>query len=216
MLNMDFSKSVCLILDSMVWQPSPMPGVERKPLAREDLERGHATSLVRYAPGSVFRAHPHPLGEEILVLDGTFCDETGCYSAGAYFRNPPGSSHAPYSPSGCVLFVKLHQFHPLDSEAVQILANEWQGLKCAAPKLLHHYQQEYVYLLRMTDDVVWPSELSESSEGCEILVMSGALHFMNVEYTAYSWLRIPDIRWHQLQVIGDTLLWIKVGHLRNK
>ena len=77
MLNMNFSVPVLLNAGQLDWVPSPMPGVDRKPLAREDMERGHATSIVRYAPGSIFRPHPHPLGEEILVLSGEFCDEAG-------------------------------------------------------------------------------------------------------------------------------------------
>ena len=57
-----------------------MPGVCRKPLACEEAERGHATSIVRYDPGASFSEHGHPLGEEILVLEGTFSDQTGDYS----------------------------------------------------------------------------------------------------------------------------------------
>ncbi len=69
-------------------------------------EVAKATSIVRYQPGSQFQAHTHELGEEIFVLDGVFSDETGDYPAGTYMMNPPGSSHAPFSQSGCTLFVK--------------------------------------------------------------------------------------------------------------
>ena len=51
-----------------------------------------------------FSTHPHPHGEEILVLEGVFSDEHGDYPAGTYLRNPPGSQHAPYSKEGCVIF----------------------------------------------------------------------------------------------------------------
>ena len=72
MLNMNFAQTVFIETDKVDWVASPMSGVHRKPLAREEAERGHATSLVRYDAGSVFRPHPHPLGEEILVLKGVF------------------------------------------------------------------------------------------------------------------------------------------------
>ena len=72
MLNMDFGERVVIETARVDWVPSPMPGVMRKPLAREDAERGHATSIVRYEPGASFRAHDHPLGEEILELEGIF------------------------------------------------------------------------------------------------------------------------------------------------
>jgi len=108
MHNMDFAKRVVINTHDAEWQASPMPGVERKPLAREERERGHATSIVRYEPGASFSEHGHPLGEEILVLDGIFSDHTGDYPAGTYFRNPEGFRHAPFSKEGCVLLVKLH------------------------------------------------------------------------------------------------------------
>ena len=72
MLNMDFTRKIVIETAQQDWVPSPMPGVMRKLLAREDAERGHATSIVRYEPGASFSAHDHPLGEEILVLEGVF------------------------------------------------------------------------------------------------------------------------------------------------
>ena len=100
MLNVDFSKQVVIRTSDMPWVASPAPGVERKLLAREGAESGHATSIVRYAPGAAFSRHMHPFGEEILVLDGVFSDENGDYPAGTYLRNPPGSGHAPFSKDG--------------------------------------------------------------------------------------------------------------------
>jgi hypothetical protein len=47
MLNMDLADRVVIDTQHTEWQPSPMAGVARKPLAREDAERGHATSIVR-------------------------------------------------------------------------------------------------------------------------------------------------------------------------
>ena len=81
MLNMDFAQQLFINTQTQPWQPSPMAGVDRKPLAREDTESGHATSIVRYAPNSHFNTHFHPKGEEILVLAGIFSDEHGDYPA---------------------------------------------------------------------------------------------------------------------------------------
>ena len=103
MLNMDFSKRVVIDTQYQDWVASPMAGVWRKPLAREEAERGHATSIVRYEPGASFSLHDHPKGEEILVLQGTFSDESGDYPAGCYFRNPEGFRHAPFSQDGCII-----------------------------------------------------------------------------------------------------------------
>jgi anti-sigma factor ChrR (cupin superfamily) len=72
MLNMDMNIRVIIDSTQLNWQPSPLSGVWRKPLAREDAETGHATSIVRFDTDSRFSEHGHPLGEEILVLDGIF------------------------------------------------------------------------------------------------------------------------------------------------
>ena len=83
-------------------------------------EVARATSIVRYEPGSQFSAHTHDLGEEFFVLDGIFSDEHGDYPAGTYVRNPPGSSHTPYTVEGCTIFVKLRQFDLEDQTPVHI------------------------------------------------------------------------------------------------
>ncbi|MGI9281682.1 MAG: cupin domain-containing protein [Endozoicomonas sp.] len=94
MLNMNFQESVIIETENQEWQPSPASKVFRKPLAREDRESGHATSIVQYVAGASFPEHLHPAGEEILVLSGIFSDEAGNFGPGSYLRNPPGSSHA--------------------------------------------------------------------------------------------------------------------------
>ena len=120
MLNMNFDQPVVIATEQMDWEGSPMEGVWRKPLAREAAEHGHTTSVVRFEAGSRFSPHPHPLGEEILVLDGVFSDEHGDYPAGTYLRNPPGSSHTPHSNEGCILLVKLDQMDVSDDLEVRI------------------------------------------------------------------------------------------------
>ena len=119
-LNADFTQRVVIRPDDTPWQPSPSAGVTRRLLDRVGDEDARATSLVRYAPNSVFPVHGHPDGEEILVLDGVFSDERGDHGPGTYLRNPDGSRHAPRSEGGCTLFVKLRQFQPFDGESVCI------------------------------------------------------------------------------------------------
>ena len=95
--NMDFKKPVSMLPDQYDWIASPADGVSRVPLERISPESGHKTSFVRFAPESYFPAHAHPLGEEIYVLEGVFSDQHGDYPAGTYLRNPPGSSHRPFT-----------------------------------------------------------------------------------------------------------------------
>jgi anti-sigma factor ChrR (cupin superfamily) len=214
MLNMNFAEGVRVDTASAPWQASPMPGVWRKPLAREDAERGHATSIVRYDAGACFARHLHPGGEEILVLDGVFSDEGGDYGPGSYLRNPPGSGHAPFSEEGCVLFVKLHQFAPEDTASVRIdtVSAAWlrgQGGLQVMP--LHSYAVEHVALVK------WPAGERFVPHrhwgGEEILVLSGEFIDEHGRYPVGSWLRSPHLSTHCPYTEVETVIWVKTGHL---
>ncbi len=214
MLNMDFNERAVLDTSAMDWQPSPAGGVLRKPLAREEAERGHATSIVRYEPGARFARHEHPLGEEILVLDGTFSDETGDYGPGSYLRNPPGSGHAPCSENGCTLFVKLHQMSPEDQAVVRVDTRNtaWQpGIGRLEVMPLHAFGTETVALVR------WPAgeqfQAHRHYGGEEILVLSGEFIDEFGRYPAGTWIRSPHGSMHQPWVERETLIWVKTGHL---
>ena len=153
MLNMNFTEKVFINTQEQPWVASPNPGVWRKPLAREDAERGHATSIVKFEAGSSFSEHDHPLGEEILVLSGTFSDHTGDYHAGTYFRNPEGFKHAPFSKEGCTLLVKLHQFQIGDNEHIVIdtKSTVWSsGMGNLQVMPLHNFKGESTALVK------WP------------------------------------------------------------
>jgi anti-sigma factor ChrR (cupin superfamily) len=214
MLNMQFDRRVMIDTNDLPWQPSPMPGVWRKPLAREEAERGHATSVVRYDPGASFSRHGHPLGEEILVLEGIFSDEHGDFGAGTYFRNPPGSSHAPFSKDGCVLLVKLHQFLPDDTTQVCVDTGRvrWlpgEGNLQFIP--LHEFAAERVAMVK------WPegarSQPCRHPAGEEIFVLSGELKDELGTYPGGTWLRNPSSSEHSPYAEQETVLWVKTGHL---
>lgn len=214
MLNMDFEKRAVIETSRQEWVASPMPGVWRKPLAREDLERGHATSIVRYEPGARFSAHDHPQGEEILVLEGVFSDETGDYPAGTYFRNPEGFRHAPFSVDGCVLLVKLHQFQADDTEHVVIdtHATPFQpGSGNLQVLPLHSHDSEQVAM------VLWPAgehfQAHTHFGGEEIYVIRGELKDEHGSYPQGTWIRSPHLSKHLPFAEQETLIWVKVGHL---
>jgi len=214
LLNMDFTTKVVIRSKEMDWTPSPASGVLRKPLAREEAERGHATSIVRYEPGASFARHEHPLGEEIMVLEGVFSDESGHYGPGSYLRHPPGSGHAPFSDEGCVLFVKLHQFNANDFNTVRIDTNNtsWLpghgGLEVMP---LHEFEQEHVALVK------WPPgekfQPHRHFGGEEILVLSGEFCDEHGRYPAGTWMRSPHLSQHHPFVDEETIIWVKTGHL---
>lgn len=214
MLNMDFDQRVVIETASQDWVASPAAGVWRKPLEREAKESGHTTSIVRYEPGSAFSTHPHPLGEEILVLDGVFSDEHGDYPAGTYLRNPPGSDHAPFSNEGCTILVKLNQFNPQDKTEVRINTNtaDWlPGIGKLEVMPLHNFEGENVALVKWPAGEVFQPHTHFGGE--EILVLSGTFQDEYGSYPTGCWLRSPHMSSHFPRVEEETVIWVKTGHL---
>ncbi|EAT11301.1 cupin [Bermanella marisrubri] len=212
--NLDRSQVSVIRTQEQAWQDSPMAGVRRIPLEREAAESGQVTSIVEYEAGSEFRPHKHPMGEEIFVLEGVFSDQSGDYPAGSYLRNPPGSQHAPFSKSGCKLFVKLNQFQQGDQQTIALQSDDqpWlQGQGGLMVKPLHDFQGEHTAL------VFWPAGERfvphRHFGGEEILVVSGCFKDEHGEYPAGTWIRSPHMSEHYPFVDEDTVIMVKVGHL---
>jgi len=214
MLNMQLDESVVVNTNEMEWQPSPMAGVWRKPLTREAAEHGHTTSIVRFDPDSYFSEHKHPLGEEILVLEGVFSDEHGDYPQGSYLRNPPESSHTPFSRQGCVLLVKLDQFDNDDRETVFIdtSSTTWLGGEGSAQIMpLHEFDHESVAMMYYpANSKILPHQ---HFGGEEIYVLSGIIFDDYGSYPAGTWMRSPHESEHCPYVEDEAIIWIKTGHL---
>ncbi|MBQ4837671.1 MULTISPECIES: cupin domain-containing protein [Pseudoalteromonas] len=214
MLNMNFAEQVIIHTAEQPWLASPARGVWRKPLEREDKESGHTTSIVKYDAGSKFKPHPHPMGEEIFVLEGVFSDEHGDYPAGTYLRNPPNSVHAPFSQHGCVIFVKLNQFDQHDTQTVRINTREtrWQmGQGNLQVMPLHSFAHQHTALVK------WPAKERfvphKHFGGEEIFVLEGEFIDQHGKYPAGTWLRSPHMSEHTPYVDQPTLILVKVGHL---
>jgi len=215
MINMNFNQRLVIETVSMKWERSPASGVWRKPLEREDKESGHTTSVVRYEAGAGFPEHAHPLGEEILVLEGIFSDETGDYGPGNYLRNPPGSRHQPFSKEGCTILVKLNQFDAKDLQVVRLetLAQPWQpGIGGLEVMSLYSFAHEHVALVK------WPAgeyfQMHRHLGGEEIFVLSGEFRDEHGLYPAGTWIRSPHGSMHCPFVEEETLIWVKTGHLQ--
>ncbi len=96
---------VCVDTRAEPWRQGMVAGLQVMPLHEHD---GVSTALVRWAPDTVFNAHRHPGGEEILVLDGLFRDEAGNYPQGTWLRSPRFSQHAPFTGAeGALIYVKV-------------------------------------------------------------------------------------------------------------
>ena len=215
-LNADFEQRVVVHSADLEWQPSPMAGVERRPLDRVGDEVARATSIVRYAPGSHFSPHVHTGGEEFVVLEGVFQDEHGDFPVGSYIRNPPQSSHTPGSEPGCVIFVKLWQFDLDDRTHVRLRTDhmppvphrDWPGISVTP---LYRDDLENVSI----ED--WDAGAEREFDvpgGAELLVMKGSLTEQQDELRQFSWLRVPA--GGRIQAAAGpqgARIWLKTGHL---
>ena len=214
-LNADLSRPATVDSAALPWVTSPMPGVERRMLERDGDEVARATSLVRYGPGSAFSPHTHGAGEEFLVLEGVFSDETGDFPAGFYVRNPPGSRHTPANAPGAVILVKLRQMPPeeiapvrLDTRDPALWRDLGQGRKEA---VLFEAPWELVVMLRLTPGHVGAAEAWP--RGVELFVVEGDLVIDGTTHCAGAWLRLPRGSRLALASEGGALLYRKTGHL---
>ncbi|TMV08984.1 cupin [Ruegeria sediminis] len=204
-INADFTKRAAVHFADTDWVKSPAAGVERKMLDRIGDEVARATTIVRFAPGSAFAAHTHDGGEEFLVLDGVFQDETGHFPAGSYVRNPPTSSHTPSAQDGATILVKLHQFDPDDRTAVRL------SLKASGNAALFKNAREDVRV------ATWgPGEAVELDAvgGIEVFVIEGGFAEAEEDFSVWDWLRLPPGSvFHGVAGPKGARVWIKSGHL---
>jgi len=214
-LHTDFKIKVTVNTESVPWAASPVKDVDRKMLERDGAEVARATSLVRYAPNSRFTTHQHDLGEEFFVLDGVFQDEFGQYPAGTYVKNPTGSSHTPFTETGCTLFVKLRYQDPSDDERVVIdteLAAWHQGLVPGLTVMpLSTFVTTNTALVRWAPGTYFNPHRHFGGE--EIFVVDGVFEDEHGRYPKGYWLRSPHMSVHKpFSVEGCTIL-VKTGHL---
>ena len=214
-LNADLSRPATVDSAALAWITSPMPGVERRMLERDGDEVARATSLVRYAPGSAFSPHTRGAGEEFLVLDGVFSDETGDFPAGFHVRNPPGSRHTPASAPGAVIFVKLRQMPPEETAAVRLDTRDpalWRDLGQGRQEaVLFEAPWERVVMLRLAPGHAGAAETWP--RGAEFFVVEGDVAIDGTTHRAGAWLRRPPGSRLALASEGGALLYRKTGHL---
>ena len=214
-INADLGQRAVVDSERLPWVDSPLPGVQRRMLERDGEEVARATSIVRYASGSAFSPHTHGGGEEFLVLEGTFTDESGDFGPGMYVRNPPGSSHTPSSAPGCTIFVKLRQMAPDDQELVRVdtARAAWQPGASAGVSEVPLYRRgtERVRLVRLAPGARIPRD--EQPGGEEILVLDGAFEDEQVRYGKGTWLRSPAGDGRAMFARDGCTLYVKTGHL---
>ncbi len=217
LLNADLEQYLAIDTNAMDWEASPAAGVERKRLEVLSTETERVTTIVRFAPDSYFPAHTHGGGEEYLVLDGTFSDESGDYSAGYYVRNPPGSRHKPFTREGCTILVKLCQFSADDLQQMNVDTRnaDWQTGPIPERSFLplHEHAGVNTILLRLAPDTQFPRH--EHPGGEEFLVLAGSFSDDRGTYAAGTWARNPIGSEHEPITGADgALLYLRTGYLQ--
>ena len=213
-LNADYTKRVVLNHHELEWVGSPQSGVERRMLDRLGDEVAKATTIVRYQPGASFSTHTHEFGEEILVLEGVFSDETGDYPAGTYMMNPPGSAHAPRSATGCLLFVKLRHLgaDQQHQEVVDTNTAEWhQGMVPGLTVMPLMRQGAGSTLVRWAPQTYFNTHRHFGGE--EIFVVDGVFEDEHGRYPVGSWIRSPHLSVHKPFSQEGCTIFVKTGHL---
>lgn len=216
-VNGDFSERVVMHGDSIAWEASPMPGVQRRRLDRVDTRNERVTTIVRYAPNGRFSQHVHTGGEEFIVLDGIFEDDYGDWPAGSYIRNPPQSKHTPGSKEGCTIFVKLWQFDPGDRTYVHTNRFKLDGIPPidrtgVRVSPLYKDDRENV---RFEQWEPGAQVVVDASGGAEIFVLEGGFIEGDDELCQNSWLRTPvNGSVNAVATSTGAVVWVKTGHLR--
>ncbi len=218
-INADFSRSVVVRTDEMEWREGPAPGIWRKRLELAgEAEAGRVTSLVRFDPGAEFPEHAHPDGEEILVLDGVFSDESGDYAAGSHILNPDGTRHAPRSERGCTLFVKLRQYPGPDRPraAVDTRSAEWRPGPAGGREFLPLYADPapgkgFARLVRIPAGCELGRDAHPGGE--EVFVVEGRVEDEYGRHGAGTWFRHPPGSVHHPSSPEGCLLYVKREHL---
>ncbi len=214
--NANFTVRASVHAEQNPWVASPTPGVERRMLDRMGDEIARATSIVRFVAGSSFPPHVHEGGEEYIVIEGVFQDETGDFPVGSYVRNPPQSKHKPSAAEGAIILVKLWQFDPEDRQTVQLQTNDMTAESVPG--------REGVSVIPLYGDAhenvrieVWEAgtQLSvDEHNGFEVFVLEGSFSEDNENFIKDSWLRLPV--GHGFKAVAGpegARVWIKSEHL---
>ncbi|MFZ6847870.1 cupin domain-containing protein [Undibacterium sp. RuRC25W] len=214
-LHADYSARAVVQTMDLPWTDSPVAGVQRKLIERDGDEIARATSLVRYAAGVQFFTHEHTLGEEFLVLEGDFNDEFGTYGPGTYVKNPPGSSHAPFTVGGCTILVKLRHLDINDTE--RVVLSTTNAVWCPGTVLglsvlpLSDFGTSHTAMVRWQRGTQF--NMHKHFGGEEIFVLEGVFQDEMGDYPAGTWIRSPHMSSHVPSSEQGCLILVKTGHL---
>ncbi|MBD2437123.1 cupin domain-containing protein [Nostoc sp. FACHB-110] len=193
-INHDSFSRAAVLSNSLTWYKTLHTGILFGCFeSDQDVQSHPVTMLTKFEPGGFFGLHGHPGGEEILVLQGNFQDETGVHPPGTYLLNPEGFIHRPYSDEGCLTFVKLRQHGGKTRRQVRVNIFElpWQAGIIPEIKVKLLYEQmdypEKVWIEQWQPGTALSNVVE--NEVKEIFVIEGTWSDELGDYPAYSWVR---------------------------
>ncbi|MBT9317501.1 cupin domain-containing protein [Leptothoe spongobia] len=89
------------------WQTGINPQIRVQPLY-EQVGFSEKVWVEQWLPGTQLLDVIETEIKEIFVIQGTWCDELGCYPAGSWLRYPVNSPYSPSTEAGCLIYVKTY------------------------------------------------------------------------------------------------------------
>jgi anti-sigma factor ChrR (cupin superfamily) len=214
-IDQDLSQRIVIQPTASPWVATPGAGVQYRWLEGGADAASRATAIVQLEAGATIANCAEQLGEEIVVLDGMLSDRFGSYHKGSYIKNPPGSSHACESASGCTLFVKRHHLDAEDNRRVVVDSAKmhwYQGLVDGLSVMpLSEFGTRHTALVRWAPGTRFNPHRHYGGE--EIYVLDGVFEDEYGRYPAGSWLRSPHLSAHCPYSIEGCTIFVKTGHL---
>jgi len=99
---MDLTSLISIAPNDLEWR-TMTSGTRLAVLKR--LPNGGSICRITGEAGSTFPEHTHWGGEEVYIVSGDYSDPSGTYGAGQFISYPAGSSHMPWTVSGCDMII---------------------------------------------------------------------------------------------------------------
>lgn len=142
--------------------------------------------------------------------------EHGIYPAGTYIKSPPGSMHAPRSPTGCTLFCRVRHLDGRDLVQVVVrpLDRHWhRGLVSGLEVLpLDQFGATHAALVRWAPGTGFRKHQHFGGE--EIFVLEGTFQDEYGRYPIGTWIRNPHMSSHQPYSDSGCQIFVKALHQR--
>src|SRR6266545_3460446 len=133
-----------------------------------------------------------------------------------YVRNPPGSTHAPFTKDGCIIFVKLRQMPASTKEALVVRTLDMKGAPTSVAgvtrtTLFESETGETVAVETYAPGAQWLDRATHKGE--EFLVLEGGLLYGDYVCEEGTWLRFPPGRALPIRSKTGCKVWVKRDHL---